>query len=327
MIAINFKKIWLFVWLFVWLGGAGTLWAAQVSVIIPAENTVSGPRIVLGDIASVNALIPEGEALAQALSAIDLGAAPEPGRELLLRRAQLEQRLVASRLNLSEASWALPEELRLTGRGQDLSEDLLRQALGKYMAETEPYKSGRFELVSVSFGSLPGLAPGKVQYRFVPQPSSNPTYLSGAFFFNVDGQDAGRVRVTAQVDLSIEALVAARPLNKGQILDEADLSLTFIPYSQAKGALTALEAALGSTLKVNLSAGDPLKDRNLAKSLMVQRGDLVTLVAQQGALTITASGQAKEGGALGDTISILNLSSKKTVTGRIIGPDQVEIVF
>lgn len=314
-------------WLLAGLWLAGPLFAAQVSVIIPEENTVSGPRVLLGDIASISVLKPEGAELAQALGRVDLGPAPEAGRQVVLRRAQLEQRLVASRLNLSEAAWTLPVELRLIGRGQELSEDTLRQTLEKYLAETEPYRSGRFELVSVNFGSLPGLPPGQVNYRFVPQSSSNPTYLSGAFFFSVDGKEVGRARVSTQIDLTIEALVVTRSLAKGHILDEADLSLTMVPYSQAKGALTDPAVAMGSTLRTNLTAGDPVKDRNLTKSVMVRRGDMVTIIAQQGGLTVTASGQAKQDGALGDTISIMNLNSKKTVTGRVVGPDRVEIVF
>lgn len=328
MISINSKKVGVFfLWLLAGLWLAGPLFAAQVSVVIPAENTVSGPRVLLGDIASVNALTPEGEELARALSRIDLGPAPEAGREVVLRRAQLEQRLVASRLNLAEAAWSLPVELRLIGRGQDLSEDMLRQALEKYLAATEPYRSGHFVLAGVTFGSLPGLPPGRVNYRFVPQSSSNPTYLSGTFFFSVDGKDAGRARISAQIDLTIEALVVTRSLAKGHILDEADLSLTMVPYSQAKGALTDPAQAIGSTLKTSLTAGDPVKDRNLAKSIMVKRGEVVSIIAQQGGLTVTAAGQAKQDGSLGDTIAIMNLTSKKTVTGRVIGPAQVEIVF
>lgn len=306
---------------------AGPLLAAEVSVIIPSENTVSGPRILLGDIAQVELLKPGGAELAEALKQVDLGPAPEAGKQVVLRQSQLEQRLVASRLNLGEATWSLPVEVRLTGRGQELSEEILRRALEKYLAETEPYRSGRFELVAVNFGPLPGLPPGRVSYRFVSQSSSNPSYLTGTFFFNVDDKDAGRVRVSAQVDLTVEALVATRSLGRGHVLDETDLSLTMVPIGQAKGALTDPAVAVGSTLKTSLAAGEPVKDRHLTKSIMIKKGDLITIVAQQGGLKVTASGQARQDGALGDTISVINVNSKKIVTGRVIAPDQVEIIF
>ncbi len=307
--------------------GAGPAEAAFVNVIVPAENTVSGDRILLGDIAYIDVINPAGTSLAEALAKIDLGPAPEAGKELVLRRGQLEQRLRTSRLNLAEAAWTLPEELRLTGRGQAVSEDILRGALERYLSENEPYRSGRYSLVNANFSNLPVLPPGRAAYRFVPQNSSNPASLSGTFFFAVEGKEVARVRVNAQVDLSVEVLVATRALNRGHVLAENDLSLAMVNYSQAKGALSEAGPAVGATLKNAVSPGEPIRERNLGKSAIVRLGDVVTLIARQGDLEVSATGQARQDGALGDTISVLNTNSKKTVTGLVIGPKQVEVVF
>ncbi len=324
------SRYWKFAGLILWLGlffPAGPLFAAQVSVAVPPEITAAGPRVLLGEVAAISVLDPAGAGLAQALAQVDLGPSPAVGQRVVWRRAQLEQRILASRLDLAEAVFSLPDEVAVTVRSQELSQDILRQALERHLADTEPYRSGTFQLVSVNFGSLPTLPPGRVAYRFVPQASSNPTYLSGNFFFAVEGQEAGRVRVTAQVELTVPGLVAARALAKGHVLDEGDLSLTQIPYTLGKGVLVDLSQAVGQTLKGNVSAGDPIRDRNLTKSILVKRGDMVTIIAQQGGLKVTASGQARQDGALGDTISVTNLSSKKNIAGRVIGPNQVEIIF
>ncbi|UQZ89707.1 flagella basal body P-ring formation protein FlgA [Deltaproteobacteria bacterium Smac51] len=309
-----------------WLAASPAL-AAVVSVVMPPENTVVGDKILLGDVAHIDVLNPQGEELAAALRQVELGPAPAAGEEVLLRRTQIEQRLVASKLNLSEADWSVPQEVRLTGRGQTLSEESLRMALEQYLAETEPYRSGKYSLINAHFGHLPVLPPGRVTYRFVPQSSSNPAYLAGNFFFSVDGRETARARVTAQVDLSILAVVAARPMSRGHVLNEDDVSLSMAPYAQAKGALTDPAMVVGNALKANLNAGDPIRDRNLTKSLMVRRGDMVTILAQQGGLKVSASGQARQDGSLGDTISVTNLNSKKNIAGRVIGPNMVEIVF
>lgn len=301
--------------------------AQVVSVVMPAENTVSGERILLGDVASIQALNPAGTDLAEALSQVDLGPAPAAGEQIILRRTQIEQWLTASRLNLGEVSWSLPQELRLNGQGQVLSEESLKMALEQYLSETEPYRGGEYSLISAHFGRLPTLPPGRVTYRFVPQSSSNPAYLAGNFFFSVNGREAARARVTAQVDLSIRAVVAARPLSRGHVLTEDDVSLSLAPYAQAKGALTDPAMVIGNAMKNNVNAGEPISERNLSKSLMIRRGDMVTIVAQQGGLKVTASGQARQDGALGDTVSVTNLNSNKNVSGKVIGPNMIEIVF
>jgi flagella basal body P-ring formation protein FlgA len=133
--------------------------------------------------------------------------------------------------------------------------------------------------------------------------------------------------VTAQVDLSLPALVAARALPRGRTLTAEDLTTAFLPYNQAKGALTDPEQALGATLKTTLAAGAPLRERALGRSLLVKNGDIVILIAQQGNLNASTTGEAKADGGLGDTITVTNLSSKKNVRGRIVGPGRVEVIF
>lgn len=309
------------------LGWVAPVHGAQVTVSLPPSVTVSGPRILMGEVAFIDLLDPNALALAQALARVDLGSAPEAGKVVVLRRGQLEQRLLASRLNFTEVAFALPEELTVTGRGQELDEEDLKKALGEYLAGTDPYRGGDYRLLTVNFSSLPILPPGRVSYRFIPQKSANPTYFSGTFFFAVEGEEVGRTRVTAQVELLVEVLQVTRNMSRGQVLREGDLSLNNVPYAKARGALNDKALAVGQALKGSLKAGDILTERNLTKNIMVRRGETVTLTAQQGGLRVTATGEARQDGTLGETISILNTNSKKIISGRITGPGQVEIIF
>jgi len=319
----------------VWLGLAGLGLAASaaaaealVSVTVPPEKVVSGDRLLLGEVAFIDVLDPAGEDLAEALGLVDLGPAPAPGRGLLLRRDEIKKTLLASGLDIRSATWNLPAELKVTAEeNAAVSAEELRTALEKHLAASEPYQGGRFELVSLNLSPPPPLPPGPVTIRFQPQVSSNPVNVAGYFIYTQNARDVGRSRVTAQVDLSLQALVAARALPRGRILTEDDLKQAFLPYNQAKGALSDLDQALGSTLKTALAAGAPLRERALGRSFMVRNGDTVILIARQGNLNASTTGEAKADGALGDTITVTNLSSKKNVRGRIVGPGKVEVIF
>ncbi|MDR1567304.1 MAG: flagellar basal body P-ring formation chaperone FlgA, partial [Streptococcaceae bacterium] len=223
--------------------------------------------------------------------------------------------------------WLIPDEVTLTGDGQATTNDYIRKIILEYLDRSEPYISGIYDLLNVSFSTPPTLPQGKVEYRFSPQPSSNPGYLTGTIFFNVNGQDAGRLRVTAQIDLRMSAVVAARDLPRGHVLNEIDLSESQVSYMQAKGALTEIEQAEGQTLKTSVRTGAPIRDRDLVKTSMVKKGEIVTIIAQTGGLKITALGQARQDGAMGQTISVLNQDSKKTISAKVIGPSIVEVVF
>jgi flagella basal body P-ring formation protein FlgA len=300
---------------------------AGVNVIFPAENSVEGERIVLGDIATVAPDSPEDQKQADILATVDLGQAPGPGRRITLRRQIIEQRLTSSGVPLSEVRFSVPPEVVLTGAGQSSGESQVRQIVLDYLAKTEPYVSGRTELISLTSANPPVLPNGRVEYRFVPLPSSNPGFLTGTVFFTVNGKEEARLRITAQIDLKMPSLVAARDLPRGQILSEEDLSESLVSYSQSKGSIKETSQAVGQTLRVSLRAGAPVRDRDLVKTSMVKKGEIVTIIAQSGGLKVTALGQAKQDGALGQTISVVNQDSKKTIAAKVIAPGMVEVVF
>jgi flagella basal body P-ring formation protein FlgA len=74
-----------------------------------------------------------------------------------------------------------------------------------------------------------------------------------------------------------------------------------------------------------LRAGQPLKTADLAKPDLVTRDQTVTLIYQAAGLYLTIRGKALEGGTEGDVINILNLQSKRTVSGVVTGRGQVSI--
>ena len=61
------------------------------------------------------------------------------------------------------------------------------------------------------------------------------------------------------------------------------------------------------------------------KPEIVARNETVTIVYQAPGLLLTLGGQAQEAGALGDTIGVLNVESKRIVQGVISAPGRVTI--
>jgi flagella basal body P-ring formation protein FlgA len=61
------------------------------------------------------------------------------------------------------------------------------------------------------------------------------------------------------------------------------------------------------------------------KPELVQRGENVTIVYQAPGLMLAVRGKAKDGGAEGDMIDVVNLQSKRTVRATIIGRDRVAV--
>jgi flagella basal body P-ring formation protein FlgA len=86
-----------------------------------------------------------------------------------------------------------------------------------------------------------------------------------------------------------------------------------------------MSAVVGLAARHDLRPDQPLHSADLMKPEIIARNDTVTIVYQAPGITLTLRGQAQEAGALGDTIKVLNVESKRPVVGVIIAPGRVAV--
>src|SRR6202035_2585454 len=85
------------------------------------------------------------------------------------------------------------------------------------------------------------------------------------------------------------------------------------------------DRAVGMQARRQLRAGQALKVADISKPDLVQRDQNVTLTYEATGLYLTIRGKALESGTEGDVVSVLNLQSKRTVSGVVSGRGQVSI--
>lgn len=126
-----------------------------------------------------------------------------------------------------------------------------------------------------------------------------------------------------------ERLVAtARPLTRGHVLGEADLVYSERDRATAPGdAMRDPAALVGLRLKRSLGGEQLVREGDVERVPLVERGDRVTLMLQHGPLLIQAIGRAQETGAVGDWIRVVNLDSKRELSGRLDREGRVHVAF
>jgi flagellar basal body P-ring formation protein FlgA len=124
---------------------------------------------------------------------------------------------------------------------------------------------------------------------------------------------------------TIDAVAVDRPVERGEVIKASDLTVVRRPKAEASVALTDPHAAVGLAARHALRPNQPLAAADLMKPEIVARNDTVTIVYQVPGVTLTLRGQAKDAGALGDTISVVNVESKRVVQAVVSGPDRVAI--
>ncbi|MBY0382402.1 MAG: flagellar basal body P-ring formation protein FlgA [Xanthobacteraceae bacterium] len=126
---------------------------------------------------------------------------------------------------------------------------------------------------------------------------------------------------------TVEAAVLTRALDRGEIIKTADVTFERRPRSEFGNDVALRNNVIGMQTRRALRAGQGLKTSDLAKTDLITRDQAVTLIYETPGLYLTGRGKATEAGKQGDVINVLNLQSKRTVQGVIVGPGQVSVTI
>lgn len=153
-----------------------------------------------------------------------------------------------------------------------------------------------------------------------------PKVLPGARNIAVKFQSGGR-RVNRQAKLTwYQPIVcAARDLERGAILLAGDLQSRVAPVTMLTPCFWEPSQLVQTALVNPVRAGQPISFGDAEKPQVVKYGTRVSLVASVNGLSISVNGVALERGAIGDTIRVRNLTSKKVMTGRVLDIGRVAI--
>ena len=134
-----------------------------------------------------------------------------------------------------------------------------------------------------------------------------------------------KLRFTGIAIEMLEAAVLTRNVDRGDVLKSSDVVIERRPKAEVGSDAANRSRAVGMQMRKGMHAGQPLRTADLGKPDLVQRDDNVTLIYEAAGLYLTVRGKAVDGGTEGDTVTVLNLQSKRTVAGTVIGRGQVAI--
>jgi flagella basal body P-ring formation protein FlgA len=132
--------------------------------------------------------------------------------------------------------------------------------------------------------------------------------------------------VTGSVAEFREIAVPVADLERGDAVQAKDLTLVRRPAAQVPSDIIANGAELlGLVPRRALRAGEPIRNADMAKPLLVEKNQIVTVTYAVKGLSLSMRGRALAGGAKGDTIRVQNPQSKRTIEGIVTGSQQVTI--
>ena len=140
------------------------------------------------------------------------------------------------------------------------------------------------------------------------------------------GSKPWSLHVPITISVYKKVLVAARTLQKGEILTKADTKLVKHDLAHLSyGYFESNNHSIGMKVKRRALTGAVLTPAMLKKPQVVARGQKIAIMAKSGRMEVRMMGQALSNGAIGDRIKVLNMKSRQKLEGIVVSSVEVKV--
>lgn len=158
------------------------------------------------------------------------------------------------------------------------------------------------------------------------------SHLNRAKFKATLTDDMGsRTACTLTLNLAVETTVvtAAADLEAGITLTDTDIVSGRAPLTSLSGRILAATDLKGKAFKVRDAIGrdDIITDHDVSEILQIKKGAPVTLTYKTAMISIKATGTLQDDAEVGSVVQAENVDSKRSVTGRLVSKDEVEVSY
>ena len=282
--------------------------------------------ILLGRIAGIEGHDP---LLVQKLNSIVVARAPLPGASRTLEKQVVIRCLKQNGINLNQLALQIPAKVVVTRNYTEISREKIKMLVSDYIQKTilKDHAGGSIKDIQVA-DSL-RLPNGRITFKVIPPPNRD---LLGkipfSVHFDVNGKFHKRVWATATVEVLAEVVITKKPVGRHKPITEDDIELLYMDLAKLpSGVITDPEAVLGKRTKRAIGAKTVLRADLVESPPLVKRGDVVVIIAESSGLKITALGEVKKKGRLGESIPVMNYDSKKILYGRVMDSSTVKVEF
>lgn len=193
---------------------------------------------------------------------------------------------------------------------------------------TEIYANGND--VRVKLNSIPEQFREKVKIKnvnFAKVPDANGDGVCAVEIESAPGK-VRTLQVSFKVFTKRQLFMLKQAGQKGDIISKKDIYVRET-YMNGKGTdyPPSEEDVVGKALRRDVPANTVVTGQMLESRVVVKRGDIVTIIAENNRLVVQAKGKTVEKGSVGETIRVKNISSGKELMAKVINSSTVKVEF
>lgn len=119
-----------------------------------------------------------------------------------------------------------------------------------------------------------------------------------------------------------EIVVAAHTIRAQTVLSANDLA---VQPGQKAGTLANPAELIGQETRVAIYAGRPIRLSDVGPPAIVERNQMVSILFARGFLSIATEGRALDRAGVGEIVRVMNMSSRATVSGRVLPDGRIKV--
>ena len=302
-------------------GGAG-----RVSLRVYDQVEIEADQIQLGKIARIDG---DDAGLVHELEAVVIGRSPLPGKSRALDSATILLRLKQSGMDLARIELQIPPEVQVSRGAVEVGRERIEQIVKEFIQQQFASKGQTVRIKEIRGAEPVLLSKGSLSHQ-VAAPRN--TALAGSLpltvTLKVNNDVEKRMLVTAVVEVLVNAVVTTRPLGRFKPIEESDVEVRPVDVSGLPSDYVAdPEAVIGKRTRRLLDANTVLRPDLVESQPIVKRGDRVRIIVESAGMRITAVGEVKQTGCLGERGPVANLYTNKVIQARVVDAQTVKIDF
>ncbi len=211
----------------------------------------------------------------------------------------------------------------------EITRNMIEDIVMDFLNAKVPWDKHRVKIKLVQISN--GLMLPDMPYSYKVVPPNDTRYLGTVplnVVFDIQGQPPKKAWATVKIEVETDVIVVNKPLNRNQTIGKDDVNVVSMDMADLpSNYISRLEDVVGKkTLRI-MNPKEVFRTDIVELPPMVKRNDRVSIVAESGNLRITAVGEVKESGGIGDRVKVVNLSSNKEIFARILDSKTVQVEF
>jgi len=300
--------------------------AGVAKVDVKDQARVYNKKILLGEIANIEA---DSHAFQRQLETCVVGRSPLPGRSRQLNGDHVKIKLKQAGIDLASIVLQIPDSIAVQRQAMTISQEELKNIARAFIDAHVPYEKSRVNIKKIQASQEVVLPSGKITYQVKPPEQTD--FVGNvplAITFKCNGAHQKKVWVMVTLEVMGDVIVTRKPVGRYQVIEADDINVRTMDLARMpNNAITSLEEVIGQRAKRTIGAQTVLSNSMIESPPLVQRGDIVAMIAESGGLKISTQGEARQRGGKGDRIKVMNLDSRKSIYARVVDRNTVKVDF